>query len=177
LPRPCILDRDYRSPEAAAKVIASLATVGVQAHVWHRKELESYLMHPAVIARVSGLSRETAEREISATLSGMKATVFARMLDEKQRELLAADKHRVTITEEFQREFEIMWSDTQRRQDLCPPKDLVTALNRRLEELKKRSISARKLARNMSRSEVPDEMAEVLWRVERLVRQPEQGGL
>jgi hypothetical protein len=134
-------------------------------------------MHPAVIARVSGLSRETAEREISATLSGMKATVFARMLDEKQRELLAADKHRVTITEEFQREFEIMWSDTQRRQDLCPPKDLVTALNRRLEELKKRSISARKLARNMSRSEVPDEMAEVLWRVERLVRQPEQGGL
>jgi ABC-type cobalamin/Fe3+-siderophores transport system ATPase subunit len=168
-----ILDRDYRSPEAVAKVIASLATVGIQTHVWRRKELESYLIQPTVIARVSGLNRESTEKEVTKAVSDMKGTVFARMLDERQQELVAAKKHRVTITEQFQAEFDEMWSDATRRIELCPPKDLISTLNRRTETLKRRSISSRKLAQRMLKAEVPDEMAEVLWRIEELVVRPQ----
>ena len=167
-----ILDRDYRSSQAVANVISHLNGIGVQAHVWRRKELESYLLDRAAIARVSGLTMDAASAEVSAAMSGLKSMVFARMLDERQRELLGPGKHRVSITEQFQKEFEQMWCDSGRQLDLCPPKDLISMLNRRIEELGKRSISARRLAKALCPSEVPEEMSKVLWRIERVLSLP-----
>jgi hypothetical protein len=100
-------------------------------------------------------------------MSEKEDPVFARMLDEWQEDLVAPDQHRVSITEKFRREFNEMWRDPSKRLALCPPKDLISSLNKRIDSLGKRPISARKLAKALRASEVPDEMTEVLWRVER----------
>lgn len=49
-----ILDRDYRTQEACSAVEAQFAAAQVDVHIWKRKELESYLLTPSVISRVSG---------------------------------------------------------------------------------------------------------------------------
>lgn len=41
-----ILDRDYRTDSQVSDVETRLRNVGVQPHVWTRKELESYLFAP-----------------------------------------------------------------------------------------------------------------------------------
>jgi hypothetical protein len=161
-----ILDRDYRSPQAAARVIADLDAVEVKAHVWELKELESYLLHPAAIARSSGAARETIDLALSKAVEHMKGAVFARMLDEKQRELVGPSKDRVNITEDFQQEFDDLWTDPAQRIALCPPKDIISWLNREIDKLGKRSISARKLSKALRISEIPQEMIEVLQRIE-----------
>jgi AAA domain, putative AbiEii toxin, Type IV TA system len=161
-----ILDRDYRSPESAARLVSDLGAVGVEGHVWERKELESYLLHPAAIARSSGAPRGVIEAEISDAVEGMKGAVFARRLDERQRELISAGKDRVNITEDFQREFDTAWSNATQRLALCPPKEIISWLNGKIEKLGKRSISARKLSKALRASEVPNEMVQVLLKVE-----------
>jgi hypothetical protein len=162
-----ILDRDYRSPHAAAKVIADLDAVGIKGHVWERKELESYLLHPAAIARSSGATREVIDGELSKAVEHMKDAVYARLLDEKQRELVGPSKDRVDIIEDFQHEFKELWTDPVRRTALCPPKEIISWLNREIDKLGTRSISARKLSRSLRISEIPQEMIEVLQRIER----------
>jgi len=162
-----ILDRDYRSPQAAARVIADLDAVEIKGHVWERKELESYLLHSAAIARSSGATRELIDRELSKAVADMKDAVFARLLDEKQRELVGPSKDRVNITQDFQQEFAELWADPVQRIALCPPKEIISWLNREIDKLGKRSISARKLSKALRISEIPQEMVEVLQRIER----------
>jgi AAA domain, putative AbiEii toxin, Type IV TA system len=162
-----ILDRDYRSANAASDVVSRLGDIDIEAHVWERKELESYLLEAGPVARVSGLSKEAATSEIGKAVAQLKTDVFAPMLEERQQEQIAADKHRVTITKQFQQEFEGLWADPITRLKLCPPKKVINLLNQRLTALVKRLVSARKLAKAIRPLEVPPEMADVIRRVER----------
>ena len=51
-----ILDRDYMSDGHVTEIRAQLKSAGLHSHVWARKELESYLLSPTAIARISGAS-------------------------------------------------------------------------------------------------------------------------
>jgi energy-coupling factor transporter ATP-binding protein EcfA2 len=58
-----LLDRDYRTDTQVRDIERKLGAVGVTAHVWRRKELESYLLESTTIARLSGLDKtEVTER-------------------------------------------------------------------------------------------------------------------
>lgn len=48
----CILDSDYHTPKQIQDRYAEAEARGVNLHVWSRKELENYLIHPRVIRRV-----------------------------------------------------------------------------------------------------------------------------
>jgi energy-coupling factor transporter ATP-binding protein EcfA2 len=58
-----ILDRDYRTDDEVRRVTRALNEIDVFAHVWRRKELESYLLESALIARALGISESEAERQ------------------------------------------------------------------------------------------------------------------
>jgi hypothetical protein len=49
-----VLDRDYRPDSVIAEVEQAFGKENITAHVWRRKELESYLLTPEVIARLAG---------------------------------------------------------------------------------------------------------------------------
>src|SRR6266702_2157705 len=50
-----LLDRDYREDATIETLRDALKGSDVYVHVWHRKEIESYLLVPEAIARASGL--------------------------------------------------------------------------------------------------------------------------
>ncbi len=78
-----VLDRDYRTDEQIGSVEARLAAIGVAAHVWRRKELESYFLVPAAVARRSGARSDDVESELLRLAAGKKEEVFARILAER----------------------------------------------------------------------------------------------
>jgi hypothetical protein len=48
----CLLDSDYHTPKQIEDRYEEAKARGVHLHVWSRKELENYLVHPRVIKRV-----------------------------------------------------------------------------------------------------------------------------
>jgi hypothetical protein len=161
-----ILDRDYRSRAAAAQVTDRLAQVGIQCHVWHRKELESYLLSAPAIARLSGVPLPTIEDLVSNTVQGLKSKVFARILNEAMQERVHAGAHRVTITEDVQVSVDSLWEDPQARLAMAPPKDVLRQMNTQLQARGARPLSTRALARALRVSEIDDEMRNIFQRVE-----------
>jgi hypothetical protein len=160
------LDRDYRSHAAAAQVTDRLAQVGIQCHVWHRKELESYLLSAPAIARLSGVPLPTIEDLVSNTVQGLKSKVFARILNEAMQERVHAGAHRVTITEDVQVSVDSLWEDPQARLAMAPPKDVLRQMNTQLQARGARPLSTRALARALRVSEIDDEMRNIFQRVE-----------
>jgi energy-coupling factor transporter ATP-binding protein EcfA2 len=161
-----ILDSDYRSHAAAAQVTDRLAQVGIQCHVWHRKELESYLLSAPAIARLSGVPLPTIEDLVSNTVQGLKSKVFARILNEAMQERVHAGAHRVTITEDVQVSVDSLWEDPQARLAMAPPKDVLRQMNTQLQARGARPLSTRALARALRVSEIDDEMRNIFQRVE-----------
>jgi predicted ATP-dependent endonuclease of OLD family len=59
-----VLDQDYRTSRQCEQVQAGLREVKVSCHVWRRKELESYLLVPTVIPRLSGADSEAVQEAL-----------------------------------------------------------------------------------------------------------------
>jgi predicted ATP-dependent endonuclease of OLD family len=164
-----LLDRDYRSDAAVKQVRERLRSAGVTAHVWKRKELESYFLNPRALARLSGAAEEWIHDTLLDAAESLKDGVYARMLDAYLVDRRGSTKHRVTLTEEFTRLFASKWGDEQWRLEYSPPKELLKALNRALEADGKRSVTLRSLARSLRMSEIPDEMVSLIREVEEAI--------
>ena len=162
-----LLDRDYRPASAVKGVVQRLGNADVQAHVWQRKELESYLLEPCAISRISEIPEERISEFIDEESAAFEHAVSARLLDERLRLEVDAKHHRVTIAEEFQKEFSAMWRDPLSRRDHCPAKDLLSRLNQRIAGDDGRSISVHGISKALQMGEVPSEMRDVIANVER----------
>ncbi|MFJ5544998.1 ATP-dependent nuclease [Micromonospora chalcea] len=162
-----VLDRDYRPQTAVDALESQLRSIGVQPHVWRRKELESYLLHPEAISRLSGAAAEEVRRILVEEATDMENEIFSRMLDEKIAFERGEKNHRVTVTAAFKREFDAMWRSEEWRLNVAPPKDLISALNRGLKRRNHKTISAERLAATLRPDEIPSELRGVVMKVER----------
>jgi hypothetical protein len=160
-----VLDRDYRTEADAVALIGRLAALNIKTHVWSRKELESYLLVPTVIVRVSGGDPATIDSLLDQAADELRPTVFSRLL---AAELGAAERSlaRETVIESFHNDFDRDWTDSMTRLRLAPAKELLSALNRRLVDAGLKPASARRLAGQLRKAEIDPEMAEVLSAVE-----------
>jgi hypothetical protein len=167
-----LLDRDYRTQDTVDQVLEKLRDVTTFAHVWSRKELESYLLVPEAMARSARRSLEWINSEVDRALEAQRATVASGMLEERHRTEVDASHHRTTVTRSFLGEFEPLWGDRTYRLEHSPPKDILSLVNRELEKHKSdgaRTISIRGLSMSIRPQEVPWEMRDQLLRVERLL--------
>jgi energy-coupling factor transporter ATP-binding protein EcfA2 len=161
-----VLDRDYRPPGAVEEVTLRLSDVGVEGHVWSRKELESYLLVPTAISRASGAPYQDVEAILTQSVAGMEAMVFARALDGELQYSRSARQHQVTVTQRFAEDFRKRWSQHDERIRIAPPKEIVHMLNQRLSASGHRPVTAHSLARSLRRAEIDSEMLEVFNRIE-----------
>jgi hypothetical protein len=160
-----VLDRDYRPAVACTAVKKRLAGVGVDCHVWKRKELESYLLDPETIAQISGADPEWVISELETTAAGLETEVFARMVFERQR--LAPHDHQVQALETAKRDFDKDWADLKLRLWMCPPKAVLQRLNSNLQTAQHRAVSFRGIANQMDAANIPDELRNLLDEIER----------
>jgi predicted ATPase len=161
-----VLDRDYRPPAAVAAVEARLTAIGIQPHVWSRKELESYLIEASLIARVSGASIDSVDAMLESICSGFKQSVFARALEEQRSFEIGPKSYGVSVTERFQKVFEKNWKNAKYRRIHTPPKELLHSVNSELQAAGFKTVSARSLASTISFGELDIEVIELLQRIE-----------
>lgn len=167
-----VLDRDYSSDTACADLEAKVSEAGVNCHIWRRKELESYLLVPSLIARVSGASEDQISDLLAGAVHSLRAAVLARFLDDRQRTERSGDRHAVTVHEEYLNEFEQNWSRPEWAQNSCPAKDLLSSISGELQQRGFKAVSARQLSARIRAHEVPAEMRDVILEVESLLTSP-----
>jgi hypothetical protein len=162
-----ILDRDYRTRETVNKLSARLRETNIDAHVWERKELESYFIIPSAIARLSGVEENLIGDLLEQACEAQRVTVMARFLEERQRVERSAERHAVTITEQYLPAFDRAWRDRQTRLSISNPKELLHYLNSKLPTMGGRAVSFRALSSRAKSDEVPQEMRLLLLDIER----------
>jgi hypothetical protein len=162
-----ILDRDYRTRETVDKLFGRLRETNIDAHVWERKELESYFIIPSALARLSGVEENLIGDLLEEACEAQRVTVMARFLEERQRVERSAERHAVTITEQYLPVFDRAWRDPQTRLSISNPKELLHYLNNKLPAMGGRAVSFRALSSRAKSNEVPQEMRLLLLEIER----------
>jgi AAA domain, putative AbiEii toxin, Type IV TA system len=156
-----ILDRDYHSDEEVAKAEASLVGAKIHAHVWKRKELESYLITPSVISRLSGASESKVSDFLDVAAEEQRYQVSSQLAAHARR-ASNSSVDLATLLAPIQREFDAAWVDPQYRLARTNAKQLLSCLNRLLTGAGHKSVSTYRLALEHHAGEIPTEMKEVL---------------
>ena len=84
-----LLDRDYRSDATVEALRDALKGSDVHVHVWHRKELESYLLVPEAIARASGMDIPILDQLMEQAIDGLRLDSQAAFIARRQQEAKA----------------------------------------------------------------------------------------
>lgn len=163
-----ILDRDYRADDECRTLREQICKWGLRCHVWKRHELESYLLVPSAISRVTGIAPEEAERLLADALEAVKEEAFAGLFGSRCPPLRKQGLSDKTIAQRCQAELERRWRDSGTRLALCPGKEVLAALNRLLQEAGNKAISPQRLSMSLSPEEVPEEMRSVLESIQML---------
>jgi hypothetical protein len=167
-----ILDRDYRTDETVTKDREELEQAGVQAHIWRRKELESYLLEPSAIARVSGLDRGFVTGILQSAVDGMRGSVMAQFLTERNLSYRGPHAHESTVHEQSIAFFEQKWTNEEWRLSVVPPKEVISILNQEIQAAGGKAVSARSLSSRIKAEEIPTEMSDVIFSIEDMLVSP-----
>jgi hypothetical protein len=161
-----LLDRDYRTEHAAETVVHSLNGMGVHAHMWERKELESYLLGVPLIARCCGMTDTDVTEMLASVTDSLRNKVYSRMLAEKTRRKADAKLSNESVIESFSDEFDDLWSNLRWRLYRSPAKEVLSGFNRMAQDSGGKAVSARQLARRIRTDELSHEMLSVLTEIE-----------
>ena len=164
-----ILDRDYQSIDAVNALEEQLHEEGLIPHVWRRKELESYLLSLSAIARLSGADQDWIEHVFIEEADKLKAQVLAQMVPVRQAELIATGIHLSTVVKQCQAELDIVWLGPEGILAVVPPKTILARVNSRLQDEGLSAVSFRALSQALTVEEIPEEMCQVVARVEEIL--------
>lgn len=164
-----LLDRDYRGDSEIGEIEKRLGDLGVSSHVWRRKELESYLLEPATLARLTKKPVDEIDQLLGSLANDEKQEVFSQRLAERVRTDRSENNHLVNVATAFQHEFDQLWSDEPLRHHWCNAKNILSGLNRELALRGCPTVSARKISSSMRATEVPAEMRSVIEQAEAMI--------
>lgn len=172
----CILDSDYHTPDEILRRYTEAKGKGIKLHIWRRKEIENYLVSPAVIERVinvqipKGVRRartiDVTQRihEVCRDLRDQVTDAIAEVifnLDRKAGFASAMRKARASVNSR--------WDDEPGDGlSIVSGKKVISALSAWSQERYKVTISATRIARSMRRQEISDEIVQVVSAIENL---------
>ncbi|MEV6493390.1 AAA family ATPase [Actinoplanes sp. NPDC051633] len=150
-----LLDRDYRSDEVIADIAAQVRRDGANVHVWHRKEIENYLLSEEVIARVSGVAVQSIHALMDRVADGLRNETLAAWIGRRQRD--APKKLDLTsVARTAIVDFESAW-DTEKL-ELVPGKRFISTLNQEVAAIGGQTFNSYRLAREIRSSELDGEV-------------------
>lgn len=164
-----ILDRDYQGADMARAISNKFRDIGIGCHVWGRKELESYLLVPSLLARAAALPTSKISMYLSEIMESLRGRVFARALSKAEEEFAAPNMHRVNIIEAFEPAFALRWSNLDERLAMVPPKEVLSMLNEKIVEQGGTAVSIPRLSRMIRKDEVDAEVVDLFARIENLL--------
>ena len=163
-----LLDRDYRTDSQVSGVMAEFASVNVDVHVWNKKELESYLLIPDVIARLSKCAVEEITSVIDRIMDDLRNKVTSRLLSERVEVERSTGKSVSTINEEVLNEVEKNWGNKDFRYAVCPPKQIMAGVNGHLQANGFKAVSFDAIAKYARLQELDPELVQLMRKIEAL---------
>lgn len=168
----CILDSDYHAADAILERYEDAERRGVNLHVWNRKEIENFLLRPRAIRRVLTLritdgevpSEQELQDKILELCEQQRHTVedgFASALVQRDRKLdvITANKTARAFVQKI-------WEAPGDRASIVSGKDLLAGLSRWTQQEFGVAFGAPAVARQMTVSDIPQEVAEVIRAIE-----------
>ena len=169
----CIFDSDFHTPNQIKNRTDEAAEKGVNLHIWSRKELENYLLLPAVISRVIARRRRGDSRLPTTEELAQKLFVLAGEFEHEVMDAFAVQFHPenrqggLAVANRSARErMYPQWTTHEGRLSLVSGKLLLSRLSQWLQEKYGVSVSTASIAHEMRRSEVPLEIVQVLSAIE-----------
>jgi predicted ATP-dependent endonuclease of OLD family len=177
-----IFDRDYRTQDEVDTLIGSFSKFSTLQHVHRRKEIENYLLDPVVLQKA--VDRRVKERATRAGVAAQSIVQVDTMLDdiyESMRSKILSQYlpngvdflknknpslDKSTLTQKVLDEFESRWSQPKGRIELVPGKEVLAELNAKLQGILGISVTAVAIMSEMSASEVPLEIRDLLKNID-----------
>jgi hypothetical protein len=169
----CILDSDYQTENALEKRQQLAAVDQIELHIWKKKEIENYLLIPGALLRIFQKSAKTTvplpsvehilERldkiaeELRMDVFNAMATAFL----EENRSLGLTGANR-----KADERLQAAWRSTTSKLAVVSGKEVIHRLNEWAKKDLDVSFSAIRLARELSESEIDDEVKSVLAGIE-----------
>lgn len=161
-----ILDRDYRQDAECSDLEKELLAANVKAHIWKKKELESYLISLDIIHEYTGLEKAVVRAELDFLTESFREDVFGQYTTHASPALDSRLDESTKIST-LLRSFTSKWEDSlEQRMSMVPPKDLITMWNRRTQETKFPVLTARNLASVITFDNLDWEMIQLLKDIE-----------
>jgi energy-coupling factor transporter ATP-binding protein EcfA2 len=170
----CILDRDYHTTPEISERMKTAASRGILLHIWERKELENYLLVPAamrraIVAEMEDPSEAPTEGEVREKLDDITRTLRTGTMDAIATEILARDKSSgLGPANRLARErIAKAWKSLPERIGIVSGKTVLKTLAPWSQKEFKASLSARKVARHLTKDDIPAEMVAVVTAIEK----------
>ena len=160
-----ILDHDYRPEEVSRNIEKEFAASGIEAHIWRRKELESYIITPSVIARITGCEERRVKELLLQATDKLQNSVFGQILSKYQEYERPTGVDAATTAIKVKEQFDKRWPSLEYRIEVAPAKQVISNLNQLLRQEGKRTVSARSLASEHEQYEIPSEMIDILVKI------------
>jgi len=167
-----VFDRDYWCQEQVDSILAELQKHIDFVHIHRRKELENYLLVPAVIERAvkKALSEraknEILEEAIDQTLdritTELKASVQGQCIAKRDSFLQRTSRDQSTTITETVTEFDQKWGGLESRLEVVPGKLVLRRLREELQSKYGISLTEARIVNEFRRNEIPSDLCELL---------------
>ncbi len=177
-----IFDRDYRSDSEVKAELQELRRDCHFAHIHSCKEIENFLLIPnaiekAIHDRLSEVYKRTGKsqtfnEDIRSFLQNITADFKLKAQAQLQSHRIKYEKSinpkldESTIIENILKEFELQWNDLENQLKIIPGKDFLAAVNTKLQEEYKITITIANIINSLQKSTVPKEIKSLIEEID-----------
>lgn len=169
----CILDSDYHTPEQKDERYRKAQELGIQLHIWSKKELENYLLIPETIGRVIKSRAkirppDSISDEVMARTDNIAAELRDEVIDGLGNEFLASNRKGAFPAARKNAEHLINneWQNLEGRWSLVSGRKVLSLLSDWAQKSWGASFGPMTILRELRDNEIPSEMVEVIQAIE-----------
>lgn len=169
----CLLDSDFHTTEEINNRMKEARRRGVQLHVWSRKEIENYLLIPSAIQRI--IASRVRQDVLAPTIEDVLVRINKiadELYDETFDALASSIQHRDrkidagTANKKARMQIDLAWETEEERLSIISGKRALSFLSQWAKDTYNVSFSSVNIAKELRRSEIVDEVAEVITAIE-----------
>ncbi|HLO71616.1 MAG TPA: AAA family ATPase [Flavipsychrobacter sp.] len=165
----CIFDSDYHLPDEISERLDEAKRQEINLHVWEKKEIENYLLVPSAITRAVTKSKKRvaiSDEEVSLKIEEICDSLKDGIIEDYATSIQSRDKGKVagTAYKEARAFVNEIWEID--KYSIVPGKKVISLLCQWTNEYYKVSINKFAIAREMLRLEIPQEIIDVISRIE-----------
>jgi hypothetical protein len=168
----CIFDSDYHLEEEIKNRYNDAKQRGVCLHIWKRKEIENYLLHPRAIRRVLATRIRNGEPPSEHSIAQKILDICdeeRRSVEDKSAAALQQNDRSLDIVRAnsmARQHVKALWAIESNRPMLVSGKDVLSRLSEWTKTEFGASFGAPAIARQLKKSEIPTEIVEVIRAIE-----------